>query len=314
MKILVTGGNGFIGKHVVKNLASNGMDVISFDIIKPVEEVAGVKYVEGSIMDEFALGRCMRGCDAVFHLAAILGVRRADAELLRCMVVNINGTMKVLEACVLNKVPRVLITSSSEIFGDIGGGGLHEDSPFNPKSGYAVTKLAAEHVVKGFKQEYDLDYNIVRFFNVYGPGQVAEFVIPRFIKTIQKGISPKIYGDGSQVRSFCYIQDAARAVLDIFLDENSRNHTFNVGNDLEPITVSELANKIVEKINNKLKPEFIPFSQSDRHGSREIYHRIPDISKTRKVIGFEPRISLDEGINKVIQANDIPDSWVEPID
>jgi UDP-glucose 4-epimerase len=313
MKVLVTGGNGFIGRHIVKELVSRNIEVISFDIIQPPQVLKGVKYVTSTVLDTFTMCKYLRGCDAVFHLAAILGVRRADQELLGCMTINIQGTINVLEACVMSGVPYILLASSSEIFGDINTKKIQEDSVFSPKSGYAISKLAAEKYVEGFGKEYGINYNIGRFFNIYGPGQVAEFVVPRFIKMVQNDLVPKIYGDGKQIRSYCHISDAARAVSDIFLNNNIRNEILNIGNDLEPITVTDLSSKIINLMGADLKPEFVDFSDSDRNTSREIYYRVPDITKIRRLLNYEPRIMIDQGIQSVIDGGDIPESWTEII-
>lgn len=313
MRVLVTGGSGFIGKHVVRELISRDVDCISYDIVPPVEHLKGVTYITGTIIDEFTLGKHLKECDAILHLAAMLGVRRTNAELLKCLTINIQGTLKILEACVMTRVSRALLVSSSEIFGDINRSKITEDSPFNPKSGYAISKLVAEKYAEGFRKEYGLDYNIVRFFNIYGPGQVAEFVVPRFIKMVQKGIAPQVYGDGRQVRSFCHISDASRALVDIFLNKDARNQAFNIGNDTEPVTMTELAEKTIKLVGSDLKPAFIPFAQSDRDSTREIYYRVPDISKIKRLIDFKPTVTLEEGLRNVIETGDSPESWAEPI-
>jgi UDP-glucose 4-epimerase len=314
VKILVTGGNGFIGRHIVRELWSRGLEVVAFDTVPPKETLKGVHYATGTVMDEISLGKRLKGCDAVFHLAAVLGVRRADENLLYCLHVNLEGTIKVLNACVMNQVPRVLITSSSEIFGDITNSKVSETAPFNPKSGYAVSKLAAEHYAEAFRREFGIDYNIVRFFNIYGPGQVAEFVVPRFARMVQQGIAPRIYGDGEQVRSFCYIEDAARGTVDAFLNDRARNEALNIGNDREPISVKDLAGKVVTKLGSDLEPIHVPFAESDRAHGREIFYRVPDISKISELIGYEPKISLDEGLDRLIAGGEIPESWIEPLD
>ena len=143
-KIFVTGGNGFIGVHVTRELVSRGFEVVSYDIVEPRRVLDSVAYVKGTILDEFQMAQAMKGCASVFHLAAILGVKRADTQLLRCMTVNIEGTRSVFRAAEMAKISNVLFTSSSEVFGDINNGALDEMSPYNPKSGYAISKLAGE--------------------------------------------------------------------------------------------------------------------------------------------------------------------------
>lgn len=313
MKILVTGGSGFIGLHMVKELHQRGAEIVSFDIIPPPERLPGVYYVTGTVLDKDAMRIHLKGCDALFHLAAMIGVKRSDTQLLKCMTVNIQGTVNALEACVMSNTPNILLTSSSEVFGDVTRDQVDELSPFNPKSGYAVTKLAGEHYVRGFHKEFGLNYNIVRFFNVYGPGQVAEFVVPRFVNMVQEGQAPSIYGDGSQVRSFCHIHDARRAVMDIFECPEARNETYNVGNDNEPVTMLQLARRVLRILKSDLKPKMVPFSESDRESTREIYYRVPDISKLKQAVDYEARVSLDEGLRQVVESSDIPQSWKEPV-
>jgi len=313
-KIFITGGNGFIGANITREMISRGFEVVSYDIVQPRSSVDGVTYIQGTILDEFQMAQAMDGCDSVFHLAAILGVKRADAQLLRCMTINVEGTRSVLRAAEMAKVPNILFTSSSEIFGDVFDGPLNEISPYNPKSGYAVSKLAGEQYVKGFSQSYDLSYRIIRYFNIYGPGQVAEFVVPRFIKMAQRGSPITVYGEGAQIRSFCHIRDAARATVDLYLEKETENQDFNVGNDLEPITISALAEMVQNKVDTNSSINKIPFADSDRNTSREIFHRVPDISKIKKIIQYSPSISLDSGLDDVIESGDIPDSWVEPLE
>jgi UDP-glucose 4-epimerase len=313
VKVLITGANGFIGRHVVNELTTRGVEVVALDTVAPREELKGVQYATGTILDEVSLGKRMKGCDAVIHLAAVLGVKRADEHLLYCLHVNLEGTIKVLNACAMHNIPKVLITSSSEIFGDLSSHKIPEDAPFNPKSGYAVSKLATEHYVEAFRKEFGIDYNIVRFFNIYGPGQVAEFVVPRFVKMAQQGLAPRIYGGGKQIRSFCYISDAVRATVDVFLHDKAKNQAFNIGNDSEPISMADLAHKVLEKTGSDFEPVHVPFIESDRTHEREIFHRVPDISKIGTEVGYKPEVSLDEGLERLIASNDIPDSWIDPL-
>jgi len=310
MKVMVTGGNGFIGRHVVRELMSHGISVISFDSTPPKDSLDSVEYVLGTVLDPFIMSDYLKGCDAVLHLAAILGVQRCDKELLKCLTINIQGTANVLEACVMSRVPKVLVTSSSEVFGESNNAAkINEKSSFNPKSGYAISKLASEKYLEGFSKEYGLQYNIVRFFNIYGPNQIAEFVIPRFVMRIRKGLPPQIYGNGDQVRSFCHISDASRGLVDIFLNKDANNQIFNIGNDTEPIKIKDLARKIVNKAGSTLEPEYIPFSGSDRNDEREIYYRVPDISKIKEAINYEPKVTLDVGIQDMVESGEITESW-----
>lgn len=309
MRVLITGANGFLGHHLTRTLVDKGVEVTAFDIVPPREQLPHVTYYTGSILDKETLIKRCKDCDSVFHLAAVLGVKRATDNLLKCMSVNIQGTQNVIEACVLSKVPHLLFTSSSEVFGDIDKEGLRENSPFNPKSGYAVSKLAGEEYLKAYHHEYGLNYNIVRLFNIYGPGQVCQFVVPRFISQVLKNVPPTIYGSGEQVRSFCHITDACRALRDICLDNTSHNDTFNIGNDTEPVSMRELAEKVIAVSGKDLSPNFVPFEQSDRLAEREIYYRVPNVDKIRKQLDYSPRMPLEQGIKNVMDSGDLPEEW-----
>jgi UDP-glucose 4-epimerase len=206
-------------------------------------------------------------------------------------------------------VGQILVTSSSEVFGDFERQKYDELSPFNPKSGYAVSKLAMEQYALAFAKEYGMTHKVVRFFNAYGPGQVAEFVVPRFVKMALANEPITVYGDGQQVRSFCHIGDAARATIDVLLSGDVGDETFNIGNDKEPITMLDLAHRVVAVAGSQSKVELVPFEGSDRHATREIFHRVPDISKARERLGYEPRINLDSGLATIIESSDIRPGW-----
>lgn len=313
MKIFITGSNGFIGTHITKALVESGHEVVSFDLVQPRIMIEGVHYLTGTIMDKYTMRRSMKGCDAVFHLAAVLGVKNTEHRLLKCMNVNIQGTIDVIEAAVMSNISYFMFASSSEVLGEGVNGAFNEESPLNPKSGYAVAKLAGEMFVKGVHAEFGLPYNIVRFFNVYGPGQVAQFVIPRFVAACRKGHGPTVYNTGEQIRSFCHVSDASRAVLGLINHQQHHNHTFHIGNDKEPITMMELAHKVISLFDQNLPVHTIPFKDSDRSEVREIYRRVPDITKLRCALGYEPQVSLDQGLRELIESGDIMDNWEQAL-
>jgi len=318
-KVLITGGGGFIGTVLAKNLKSKGLEIRLFDLdftnhkllCEKLGDFPQVERVTGSILDSNALCNAMRGCNYVVHLAAMLGVRRTEMKRVECLNINILGTINVLEACLKERVEKILFTSSSEVYGEIEGLPVKEESPKNPVSIYAITKLAGEEYVKAYADRYGLEYSIVRFFNVYGPGQVAEFVMPRFIKRVLENKPPIIYGDGSQIRSFCFVEDAVEGAVRALLNPIGDNQILNIGNDKEPISMKDLANKIIKISGKKIEPEFIPMVESDRQSSREIRRRIPCIDKARKLLDYEPKVSLEEGIKKIIETNCIIKTWFE---
>lgn len=312
MKVLVTGGNGLIGKSIVNNLLANDLSVRSMDLTK--NNVQGIENFVGSILDINNVNQAVRGCDTVIHLAAKLGVKRTEINRLETLNLNIQGTVNILEACIKNDIKKVIFTSSSEIYGDQNVELISETCHRNPKSIYGVTKLASEEYLQAYNSYYDLEYSILRYFNVYGPGQVAEFVLPRFIKAVMDGKPPIIYGDGSQIRSFCYVDDIARGTLLALLSNKANSEVFNLGNDKDIITILETAKKVIEISGKEITPRLLSFKDADRTTDRDINKRVPDISKARKVLGYEPEVFLEEGIKKVMDAGEILESWIEPME
>lgn len=318
-KVLITGGGGFIGTALARNLVARGFEVKLFDVDFTSRELLcekqgncpDVEKVRGSVLDATAVGNAMKGCNYVVHLAALLGVRRTEAKRIECLNINILGTVNVLEACIKEKAEKILFSSSSEVYGEIEGQPVREDSPKHPISVYGVTKLAGEEYLKAYASRYGLTYSIVRFFNIYGPGQVAEFVMSRFIKRVSEGKSPIIYGDGLQIRSFCFVEDAAEGASRALLDPKGNNQDFNIGNDKEPISVKDLAHKVIALSGKQLEPEYVSMTESDRMTEREIKRRIPCIDKARDLLQYEPQVLLEQGIKRVMEVNCVIDSWFE---
>ena len=314
MRVLITGGGGFLGSNVVKFFLEKKIQVRAFDLAGQFEQSLVAKDAEiykGSILDVNALSNAMRDCDSVIHLAAMLGVERTEKRRLDCLEININGTLNVLEACVKNNIKKIIFASSSEVYGEPITTPITETHPLNPKSTYAITKLAGEEYVKAYSERYGLSYTILRFFNIYGPGQVAEFVIPRFIKSVILGSTPLINGDGSQIRSFCHVKDISVGVWLALVKDISGSNIFNLGSDKEPISVLDLAKKIIGISGKDIEPKFVNWKDSDRTESRDIIKRIPDITKARRMLGFSPEIKLEEGLKELV-ASYVEAKWAKP--
>jgi UDP-glucose 4-epimerase len=312
VKVLVTGGAGFIGQAMIKNLLKRNVEVRAFDIVNcPIKEAESVV---GSVMDVNSVNNAVRGCDHVIHLAAMLGVKKTDIRRLDCLDINILGTKNVLEACVKEGVKKVILSSSSEVYGDVNEDQITEESPLNPKSVYAVTKLCGEEYLQAYHRYYGLKYSIVRFFNVYGPNQVAEFVMPRFIKWASKGESPQVYGTGEQTRCFCYVDDAVEGVSLALFSEEANAKVFNIGNNTEPVSMKELALRVIKVSGKDIEPKMVPLENSDRTVEREIFKRMPSIEKAKKILGYTPKVSLDQGIKLVMDNSDkILETWFDPM-
>ena len=161
-------------------------------------------------------------------------------------------------------------------------------------------KVVGEEYVKAFSREFNLNYGIMRFFNIYGPKQTDKFVMPLFIRNVVLGKPLRVYGDGSQVRSFCYVEDAARGVLEVLFNPKADKDVFNIGNNKTEISMLELAKLVLEVAGKSEEPEMVPLEQSDRTKAREIFLRTPDTSKAKDVLGFEANIDLRTGIKKVL--------------
>lgn len=301
-KILVTGGNGFIGSVMVKLLLEKGAIVRVLDLDKETENKHGnLTVIEGSVLDDDALNTAIKDCEYVIHLAAMLGVKNTEDHKKDVLDTNIFGIKNILDCCVRNKVRKVVFSSSSEVYGEQVKQPINETSPLTPKSVYAVTKLVGEEYLKAYKQSHNLDYSVIRYFNAYGSGQRKDFVFNRFVDKVSNCKPVTLYGDGNQVRSFCYIDDIVNGTYLVLINEKANSETFNIGNDTEPISMRDLAIKIMDVYGRSVEIEYLHFKDSDRDKVREIFVRIPDISKARKILGYEPKVGLKVGIKKIIE-------------
>ena len=300
MKILITGGNGFIGRTIIRIFSNNGYKLNVLDITKRrFLKKKTIKYFNGSILKYKDLSRAMDRCDAVIHLAAALGVQKTDNQPLNCLNVNIQGTINVLDACVKKKIKKVILVSSSEVYGDHKGKKIKETDQVIPKSVYAVSKLVGEEYIKSYGKKFGLKYNICRFFNVYGFDQRPDFVIPIFFKNSLTNKTISVYGNGNQIRSFCNVYDAATGMLKI-LKKGKNRQIYNIGNDKEPISIKKLADKIKKITKNKTKIKFVKYKNADRKKNRDIFYRSPNINKARQDLLYKPSIKLDDGLKMML--------------
>lgn len=319
-RILITGGAGFIGRSLAETLLKKGNEVRIIDTASTHESffrntsiLPGATKIQGSVLDPQVLTEAVKGCDVVAHLAARLGVKRTDTKRLACLDVNIMGTINVLEACVKTRATKVIFASSSEVYGNSLQVPITETTPLNPVSVYAASKIAGEEYVKAYAQDYGLSYTIFRFFNVYGVGQVAQFVLPRFVRSVMEGDVPTVYGDGTQTRAFCYVDDISQGITAAVDHKGAHNEVFNIGNPTEPITMADLARRVLKIANVNKEPRFVGMENSDRLVTREIQKRMPSIEKVQKVLGYQPTVTLDEGIHRLFEFGNIPESWDETL-
>ena len=302
--ILITGGAGFIGSSLSKFLSDKKANVRIFDIadkIKTDQIPADIDFCKGSVLDTNDVMHAMKGCDYVIHLAAMLGVRNTETARMETLNVNILGTINVLNECIKQNVKKIVFSSSSEVYGEQIKLPIAETNPWNPKSIYAITKLANEEYIRAYHQQYGINYTIVRFHNAYGPGQDTRFVLPRFVYMTLNNELPTIYGKGNQTRAFCFIDDIVNGTYLALIHENANSEIINIGNDREPISIKDLAYKVIFISGKDIKPVYIKMEESDRTSEREILNRVPNISKAKKILGYEPKYNLEQGLKKTIE-------------
>lgn len=293
MKIMVTGGNGFIGHTLVRHLLKEGNDVKVIDV-KPVKfSHPKLEFIRKSVLEDLRWD--MRDCDAVYHLAAELGVVSSDKKPLLTLSVNIDGTVNVFRCALGTNVKKIVYTSSSEVYGEPREVPLKENSAKSPVSIYGVSKLTAEMYAYGYAKEYGMDINPVRLFNVYGPGQGFEWVVPIFMQKVLKDEQPLLFGDGSQVRCFTFIEDIVRGIETV-MKKGEKGEAYNIANT-DKITMKELAELIIKISGKNLKPKIAGFGPETRKKEREIMVRIPSNEKL-KALGWNPKVGIKEGIKR----------------
>ncbi len=311
MHALITGGAGFIGSHLADALIARGdsvtiLDNMSTGSIKNISHLQGKFEVhEGDIRDKPLVEKLVEHSDVVFHMAAALGVKNIMEHTLESIDRNFNGSEIVLHAATkFNK--RLIIASTSEIYGKNPNQPLNEESdrvvgaPQKIRWTYSDAKALEEAVAHTLHKTHGLKVTTVRFFNTVGPRQTGQYgmVVPRFIQSALKSEEITIYDDGSQSRVFCHVEDAVRAVITLSETDSTIGDYFNVGGVGET-TIKELAVKIIERTKSESTTKFIPYSEAYPAGFEDMQRRVPDISKIRKSIGWEPQHSLDSIIDSV---------------
>ncbi|MEX2643530.1 MAG: NAD-dependent epimerase/dehydratase family protein [Acetobacterales bacterium] len=322
-KVLVTGGAGFIGRELAKKLVDRGYHAVCFDLheqyvrhrefFRRLRDSGRATIVVGTILDRICIEKALRGCDAAFHLAAMLGVRRTEEDKLGCLNINIDGSANVFGACVSAGVDRIVFASSSEVYGEPGRNPIRETDETKGKTVYAVSKLAGEELLLGHYQMYPhLRPTIVRFFNTYGEGQVAQFVIARFVKQVLEGKNPTVYGDGTQKRSYGHVDDVTDGLLALLESDVAVGNTYNLGNSNEVYTLRELAQRVIDLLapDKGLTVDVMgDFEGSDRSSEREVFTRYCDTSRAAADFGYAPRITVDEGIRRIAGSGMIHADW-----
>jgi UDP-glucose 4-epimerase len=315
VKYLITGGAGFIGSHLAEALIFRGDQVIVFDNLSTgsIKNLAGlsdmINFEQGNILDKSVINKLVAESDYVVHLAAALGVLNIVNNPLESLKTNLQGSELVLEACDKYRRP-VLIASTSEIYGKNDKVPLNEEDdriighPLKSRWSYSEAKAVDESLAYFYFLESKLPARIVRFFNTVGPRQVGHYgmVVPRFVEAALKNQPLNVYGSGEQIRCFCHVKDAIRALMLVIGSDKTIGEVFNIGND-QQVTIMELAKKVIELTGSKSEIETIPYEEAYPKGFEDMQRRVPDISKIKRVLGWEPEINLDQIIKDIAAFN-----------
>ena len=300
---LVTGGGGFIGSNLVKALLAKGEQVRVLDNFSTgkkenIHQVLDqIDLIEGDIRDPEAVNRAVKGSEYILHQAALPSVPRSIADPVSSTAVNIDGTVNLLVAAKTYGVKKFVMASSSSVYGDSPTLPKKEDMTPNPLSPYALTKLAGEYYCRVFSRLYPIETVCLRYFNVFGPGQDPNSqyaaVIPKFITAALQGNPPTVFGDGEQSRDFTYIDNVIQANLLAAHSQVADGTFFNIACG-QRITLNNLL-KVLETISSKT---ITPHYQAPRPG--DVKHSLADISRAQKLLGFKPKVSLQEGLQKTV--------------
>lgn len=307
-RLLLTGGAGFIGTSLARRLLPSNR-VVVFDnghrnSLKDsdIAHHANLELITGDVMDADAVRHAMNGCDMVIHLAAIAGVDTVLRIPVTCMKVALIGTYNVLEAALQEKkIERLVDFSTSEVFGTYAYKVREGDTTTLGAIGearwtYAVSKLATEYLAHNYHKQFGMPALSVRPFNIYGPGQVGEGAIHRFIVRALNNQDVEIHGDGSQIRAWCYIDDIVEALLLCLEKPEAIGHAFNIGNPRSVCTIYDLARQIVRLSSSASKIVLVP------HQFADVELRVPNIDKARQILGYQPQVDLEEGLLRTIYA------------
>ena len=306
--ILITGGAGFIGSHLVEHLSKSGrnrlriLDTLRRDALRPagLDKRDNVELIEGDVMDAAAVRRAMDGITHVVHLASIAGVDTVMKQPALTMRISLLGTANVLDAALeTGRCQRFIDFSTSEVFGrfayhvtefDVTTLGAVGEARWT----YAVAKLATEHLAMTYHRQHGFPAVGIRPFNIYGPRQVGEGAVHHFIVRALKGEPLHVHNDGSQIRAWCYIDDIVDAVERVLVDDRAIGHSFNIGNPRSTVTIYNLAREIVRLASSGSKIEHVEWNHPD------VELRVPNVGKAKELLDWSAKVDLEEGLLRTI--------------
>ncbi|MBN9656781.1 MAG: GDP-mannose 4,6-dehydratase [Acidobacteria bacterium] len=313
---LITGGAGFIGSHLSEKLLAGGHSVTVLDDFSSgsrqnIAHLLGesrFRLAESPVLGCATLGELVASADAVFHLAATVGVFNIIKSPVETIGNNIDGTQAVLRAAAVRKT-KVLLTSTSEVYGksDRAPFAEHDDLLLGPTTkgrwSYAASKIIDEFLALAFWREFGVPTVVTRLFNTIGPRQTGEYgmVVPRFISQALRGESLKVFGDGRQSRSFTDVTDVVEWLTRLISVEAAVGQVLNLGNTIE-ISIAELAKRVIAVTRSASQIEYVPYSQAYEYGFEDIARRVPDISRVVALTGYRPQVGLDRTLERIRQS------------
>ncbi|MEA3226423.1 MAG: GDP-mannose 4,6-dehydratase [Planctomycetota bacterium] len=316
MKVLVTGGAGFIGSHLTERLLGDGHEVAVVDNlstgslvnIENFKKRADFKFVAGDIRNAERMEPLIERCDVIFHLAAAVGVRLIAEDPVHTIKTNIGGTETVLD--IANKFgKKILIASTSEVYGKSEAVPFSEDddivlgSTSMPRWSYACSKAIDEFLGLAFYQQYGLGVVIARFFNTIGPRQTGQYgmVVPRFVQMALNDEPIQIYGTGKQTRCFCYVGDVVEAIIRLMNCEHAAGEVYNIGSS-EEISIEALADKIIQMIDSKSEKQFVSYEVAYGRPIEDMMRRVPCVDRIKETVGWESKTNLDQILQVITES------------
>jgi UDP-glucose 4-epimerase len=314
MRVLITGGAGFIGSHLADRLLDRGDQVVLLDDLSTgrlsnIEHLNGrsdAEFVLGSILNTDLVDKVVSRVDTIFHLAAAVGVNLIVEKPLESLITNIRGTETVVEKAHKYNT-RILVMSTSEIYGKNTSDSLSEDddrilgSPLKSRWSYSEAKAIDEILAYTYWREKGLETVIIRLFNTVGPRQTGSYgmVVPRFVGQALRHQPLTIFGEGTQTRCFCHVSDVVGGLVALSEHPEAFGKVFNLGGT-EEISIGDLAERIIELAGSDSEVEYIPYDAAYEEGFEDMVRRVPNVDRARRLVGFEPSVGLDDTILSVI--------------